>query len=350
MEMNNRVLVTGSEGYIGSVLMPMVANEGYELIGLDACFFSEGNLNSKVFGNYTLIKKDIRDICENDLENLYAVVHLAAISNDPLGKLNENLTYEINYRSSVDVAVMAKKMGVARFIFSSSCSLYGAGNKTLTEKDSANPQTAYGKSKILAENEISKLADENFSPVFLRNATAYGISPRMRFDLVVNSLTGYAKTENKIRILGDGTPWRPLVHVKDISNVIIKALSAPANVIHNQAFNVGSSEENYQIKSIAEKVKNRYRECEIEIAQKNSGDLRNYVVSFEKLNNILGVKTEIPLTEGIDEIANCYEKINLDISTFNSPAYTRLKQIELLISEGKIDSDLKWKAGVLENL
>ena len=339
--MMKKILVTGSEGYIGSVLMPMLIEEGYDVTGLDTCFYSEGNLMNTNLLQYELIQKDIRDITAGDLEGFNAIVHLAALSNDPLGKLDENLTYQINYLASVELAKNARLAGVERFIFSSSCSLYGASDKVLTEEDKANPQTAYGKSKILAEEEISALADKNFSPVYLRNATAFGISPRMRFDIVVNSLTGFAKTEGVIKILGDGTPWRPLVHVKDICKAIIYSLQAPAVTIRNQAFNIGSSKENYQIKTIAERIKEVYPECEIEIMAKNAGDTRNYMVSFDKAEKLLKFKPDYSLDVGIKEIAAAYEKCNLTKLIFDSRLYTRLKQMEYLISEGKLTPDLR---------
>jgi nucleoside-diphosphate-sugar epimerase len=337
-----KVLVTGSEGYIGSVLMPMLMDYGYEVTGLDTCYFYDGNLNHNLVEDYPLLIKDIRDIDYNDLKDYDAVIHLAALSNDPLGKLNSALTYEINYEATINLAELAKINGVRRFIFSSSCSLYGASNEILTEENRPNPQTAYGKSKIMAEEGISALADERFCPVYLRNATAYGISPRMRFDLVVNSLAGYAKTCNEIKILGDGTPWRPLVHVRDIAATMIKVLKAPVNLVQNQAFNVGNSNENYQIKSIAAKVQEKYRNCEIAISHKNAGDTRNYNVSFDKLNNVLLHKTKITLEEGIEEIASCYDEINLDMEVFNSRLYTRLQQIEYLILNDHINNELKW--------
>ena len=341
--MMKRILVTGSEGYIGSVLMPILLKEGYDAVGLDTCFFSDGNLTNAELQAYKLIRKDIRDIDVLDLEGYDAVVHLAALSNDPLGKINEELTYEINYLASVQLAKNAKLAGVKKFIFSSSCSLYGASDRRLTEEDNANPQTAYGKSKILAEKDISLLADKDFCPVYLRNATAFGISPRMRFDIVVNSLTGFAKTEGIIKILGDGTPWRPLVHVKDICKAILLSLKAPSETISNQAFNIGSSNENYQIKTIAQKVKEIYPKCEIKIMTKNDGDTRNYAVSFAKAEKLLCFKSDYTLDEGAKKIAEVYEKCHLTKEIFESRLYTRLKQIEMLKHEKKITPDLRWQ-------
>lgn len=344
--MIKNILVTGSEGYIGTVLMPMLAKEGYEATGLDSCFYSDGNLTNENFTKYKLIRKDIRDVTSADFEGFDAVVHLAALSNDPLGKLNEDLTFQINFKASVKMAQLAKSAGLKRFVFSSSCSLYGANDKVLTEEDKANPQTAYGKSKILAEKKISRLADDEFSPVYLRNATAFGVSARMRFDIVVNSLTGYAKTEKVIRILGDGTPWRPLVHVNDICQAIILSLKAKKDVIHNQAFNIGSSRENYQIKTIAEKIKEYYPDCKIEIMTKNAGDTRNYIVSFDKAEKLLGFCPGYSLDLGVNKIKEVYNRIYLTKELFEHNYYNRLKQIEALIRQNSIDSELRWKEKV----
>ena len=339
-----KVLVTGSEGYIGSILVPMLIEKGFEVVGLDVCFYSNGNLNRYSFPKYKLIKKDIRDVTLDDLkgQNYDAIIHLAALSNDPLGILNKDLTYEINYKASVNLAYMAKKAGISRFIFASSCSLYGASNKILTEDDEPNPQTPYGKSKILAEIDISKFADETFSPTFMRNATACGFSPRMRFDIVVNNLTGYAQVENEIKIMGDGTPWRPLVHVKDISEAIIKVLQADRKIIHNQTFNVGDSNENYQIKTIAQHIQKVFN-CNISIAKKNANDTRNYIVSFQKLNNKLGYKAKYSLDDAIYELKSIYNDIQLTKNEFYHRLYNRLKQIKYLIQNNIIDKNLRKK-------
>lgn len=342
--MKKRVLVTGSEGYIGTVLMPMLIAEGYDVEGLDICYFSEGNLDNSTFADYPLYQKDVRDVTKEDFEGkgYYAVIHLAALSNDPLGMLDEQLTYDINHKASVNIARLAKEAGVERFVFASSCSLYGqGGDKALTENDPSNPQTAYGKSKILAEQDISALADEGFSPMFMRNSTAFGFSPRMRFDIVVNSLSGYAKVENQIKILGDGKPWRPLVHVRDICDAMIHVLKADKETIHNQAFNVGDTQENYQIKSIAEHVKKFFPECEITIAKEDAGDTRDYNVSFDKLNNQLGFKIGMPLDAGIEELKEKYDEVALDKSLFEHRYYTRLKQIQYLLDNNIVDNQLR---------
>ncbi len=341
-----KILVTGSEGYIGSVLMPKLYSKGYEIVGYDIGFYKKGLLTENYIDNYKLIRKDIRDIQLDDLKGFDAVIHLAALSNDPLGHINEDLTYEINHKASVRIAKLAKKAGVKRFVFASSCSLYGASDKILTEKDLANPQTAYGKSKILAEEDISKLADENFSPTFMRNATAFGISPRMRFDIVVNNLTGFAKTINEIKMLSDGTAYRPLVHVSDICDAMICTLEAETNIIHNQAFNVGDSLENYQIKEIAKRIKNFYSLCEITLLKEEKNkDTRNYNVSFEKLNTQLKYKCKISLEDGIKEIKKVYDLIKLDSELFSNRYFTRLNQIKYLLDNNFIDMNLRTLKG-----
>ena len=340
----NKILVTGSEGYIGSVLMPMLIDKGYDVVGLDTCYYSEGNLNNTQFPLYPLINMDIRDIKESDLsnKNYSAIIHLAALSNDPLGMLDEQLTYDINYKATEKIAKLAKNVGIKRFIFASSCSLYGqGGDNALTEESPSNPQTAYGKSKVFAEQKISKLADDNFSPVFMRNATAFGFSPRMRFDIVVNSLSGFAKIDNEIKILGDGKPWRPLIHIKDISRSIIAVLKAKREIIHNQSFNVGDNNENYQIITIAEKVKGYFPNCNISIATKDAGDTRDYNVSFNKLNDALNFKCIWSLDKGIDELKCEYENSKLNRDKFEGRLYTRLKQINYLLENNFVDTKLR---------
>lgn len=342
--MKKNILVTGSEGYIGAIVIPMLKSKGYNPIGLDTCFFQEANINKYSFPHYILIKKDIRDIDYPLLEelNLYGVIHLAALSNDPLGMINENLTYDINHKASVKLAEMAKKAKVQRFIYASSCSLYGQGKAdALTEESLSNPQTAYGKSKILAEQDIRHLANENFSPVYMRNATAFGFSPRHRFDIVVNNLAGFAKVDREIKILGDGTPWRPIVHIKDISNAMIKALEAPKDNIHNQVFNVGSNRQNYQIKDIARKIQDTFHGCQIMIAQKDAGDTRDYNVAFDKLNNVLGYNTSWGLEMGIKELYNNYQDISLNKTIFESRLYTRLKQLLYLVENKILDENFR---------
>ena len=337
-----KVLVTGSEGYIGSVLMPKLKKNGYEITGYDICFYKNGLLTNENSNDYHLIEKDIRDVEENDLIGFDAIIHLAALSNDPLGKINEKLTYDINYEASLKLAKLAKKAKVKKFIFASSCSLYGASNNRLTEDDISNPQTVYGKSKILTEKAISKLADKTFSPTFMRNATAFGISSRMRFDIVVNNLTGFAHTIQEIKMLSDGKAWRPLVHVNDICDAMITVLEAPKNIVYNQAFNVGDNIENYQVKDIALNIQKIYKQCELTFQEgTGSSDSRNYNVCFDKLNNILGYKCKVSLEDGINEIKKVYEEINLNNNKFEDKYFTRLKQILYLIENNFIDNNLR---------
>jgi nucleoside-diphosphate-sugar epimerase len=324
-------------------MVPMLQAGGFEVTGLDVCFYADGNLTSDAPGGYPRIRKDVRDVVPSDLEGFDAVVHLAALSNDPLGHLDESLTYDINFTGSVGVATAARAAGVRRFVFASSCSLYGMADHVLTENDAANPQTAYGRSKVMAEQAIAELAVDGFSPTFMRNATAYGVSPRMRFDLVVNSLAGYAHTEGAIRIMGDGTPWRPLVHVKDISAAVIAVLRQDRDVIHNQAFNVGDDRENYQVRTIAERIRrDAYPQCEITIAQQNAGDTRNYQVAFAKLKDRLQFSPAVGLTDGVADLHGAYTRIPLTAGLFDHRLYTRLKQIQFLRGEGLLDASLRW--------
>ena len=338
-----KILLTGSEGYIGSILCPMLIKNNYDILGIDNCYYSEGNITETSLPFYQLIKKDIRDIEVDDLvdKKINAIVHLAALSNDPLGFLDEELTYDINYRSTVRLAEIAKSIGISKFIFASSCSLYGQGVSVLTEDSPTNPQTPYGKSKILAEKELYKMADDSFSPTFLRNATAFGISPRMRFDIVVNNLTGFAHVDGEIKILGDGKPWRPLVHVKDICRAIISTLDGKRKLIHNQSFNIGDNNENYQIKTIAKKVQDHFNSCHISIAQQDAKDTRDYNVSFNKVNKVLGFQSKWSLNRGIKEIRDVYTTVKLDNEKFNNRLYTRLKQINYLLENKKIDLSLR---------
>lgn len=340
--MNQHILVTGSEGYIGTVLVPLLLAQGHTVTGLDTNYYAHGNLNNNPIAPHRVIQADLRDITAQHLQGIDAIVHLAGLSNDPLGTLDESLTLEINHHASEKLARLAKDAGIRRFVFASSCSLYGAADKLLTEDDPANPQTAYGKSKILTEDFLRTLASPTFCPVFLRNATAFGFSPRMRFDIVVNSLTGYARTAGRIQILGDGTPWRPLVHVQDICQAVLLALSAPAEKVCGEAFNIGSDQENYQIRSIAEHVQQQYPDCQISIAQANANDTRNYMVSFEKAKQILGYQTQWTLDAGIKELKEAYERCDLDTALFEAPPYTRLKQIETWLAGNQLDKQLRW--------
>ncbi|NJC98964.1 MAG: NAD-dependent dehydratase [Anaerolineales bacterium] len=339
-----RILVTGDRGYIGTVLVPMLMAEGHEVIGLDSdlyqrCTFGEGLPENKT------IRKDLRDVEAADLEGFDAVMHLAALSNDPLGNLNPDLTYDINYHASVKLAQLAKQVGVPRYIFSSSCSTYGAasGDQMLTEDAEFNPVTPYGESKVFVERDVAQLADDNFSPVFLRNATAYGVSPRLRFDIVLNNLVAWAYSTGKVLIKSDGTPWRPIIHIEDISRAFIAALNAPREVIHNQAFNVGRNDQNYRIREIADIVKETVPGCEIEYAQDAGPDKRSYRVDFTKIAEKLPeFQPQWDARKGAQELYEAYRKVDLKLDEFEGPKYKRIDHIKQLLGNGTLDSTLRW--------
>jgi nucleoside-diphosphate-sugar epimerase len=292
--------------------------------------------------DYKLVSKDIRDVSDSDLQGFDVVIHLAALSNDPLGEIDEKLTYEINYKASVKLAQIAKQSGVSQFLFSSSCSLYGnSGGNILDENAPSNPQTPYGKSKILAEEGIRSLADKDFNPTYLRNATAFGYSPKLRFDLVVNNLVGYAHTLNEIKILGDGMPWRPLIHVRDIARAFIATLEAKPDVVFNKAINVGSNSQNYRIIEIAKEVQKFFPSCEITVAHKCLGDTRDYNVSFKKIETEMAFSTKWSLQQGIIELKEIVQKGCLNFDSFSSRRYNRLLQIKYLIETKAVDKTLR---------
>src|SRR6266481_9102857 len=312
-----RILITGHKGYIGTVMAPLLADAGHEVVGLDSDLFEHCTFGEAP-REFPSIRKDLRDVEAADLKGFEAVIHLAGLSNDPLGNLNPSLTYDINHHASVQLARLAKEVGVARYLFSSSCSTYGAaGDKILDETAEFNPVTPYGRSKVLVEQEVSQLASRDFSPVFLRNATAYGVSPRLRFDLVLNNLVAWALTTGRIYIKSDGTPWRPIVHIEDISRAFIAVLNAPREVIHCEAFNVGQTEENYQIRDLAEIVKETVPGCRVEYAQDGSPDTRCYRVDFSKINRVLPeFKPQWTARKGAKEIFDAVQKAGLHLEDF----------------------------------
>ena len=340
-----RIMVTGSEGYIGTILLPMLVERGYDVVGLDTCFLSYRNFIPGI-RKYPLEKKDIRDVEPIDLENVEAVIHLAALSNDPLGELNPDLTDAINHVASVKLAEKARKSGVKRFIFASSCSIYGAGqSSSLNESAPFNPLTAYAKSKVATERDLRELATDEFSPVYLRNGTAFGLSPRMRFDLVLNNLTGWGYTTGKVTLLSDGTAWRPLVHIRDISLAMIAALEAPRDLIHNQAFNVGLDDANYQIRSLAEGVAELVPGSVVTFADGAETDNRNYNVNFNKIHTVLGdyFNPSWDIKDGIDEIYNACRITKLTYEEFDGPEYMTIKGLKRLLCDNKIDDELRWR-------
>jgi len=341
-----KVLVTGHAGYIGAVMVPMLLAEGFQLVGLDAHFFDGAGL-PELETKIPEISKDIRDVTIDELKGFDAIIHLAALSNDPMGDLKPELTLEINYRAAVRLARLAREAGLQRFLFSSSCSIYGAsGSQALDETARVAPLTAYAESKVRTEDEVSRLADGGFSPVFLRNATAYGASPRLRADVVLNNLTCWAIATGKIHITSDGTPWRPLVHIEDISRAFIEALRAPRGAIHNQAFNVGSNQQNYQVRDIAEIVKQVVNGASVEYGENASPDARNYRVDFSKIARVMpSFRPRWDARSGAEQICDSLAGTGLRVEDFQGRRFTRLAQLRFLIESGRIDSFLRWTRG-----
>lgn len=337
-----RVLVTGSHGYLGTVLTSRLIQSGFDVVGLDVGWFEDCELMPAPIVPW--IQADIRDLEPSDLRGFDAVLHLAALSNDPLGNLNPELTLDINYRAAVRLARLCKEAGVERFVFSSSCSLYGSAGETPVNEESAMaPVTAYGQSKALVDREVSQLADDRFSPTFLRHATAYGLSPRLRLDLVVNELVALAMTTGRILLKSDGTPWRPLVHAEDIAQIFEVVLSVPRERVHNQAFNVGRSEENYRILQVAEIVRETVPGTRIEIASGAGPDLRCYRVDFSKLERRLPeFKPEWTVPRGAQQLLDAYRRYGLTESVIESSRFYRLGSLRSLRDQGRLSSDLRW--------
>ena len=341
--MVERVLVTGHDGYIGTVLVPMLQEAGMEVVGLDSGLFHDCSFGSEPAPPES-IRMDIRDVGVDEMRGFDAVVHLAAISNDPLGDLNPGGTMAINYRATVSLAKAAKEAGVSRFVFSSSCSLYGAqGDEYIDEGASFNPVTPYGESKVLSEADLTALADDDFSPTFLRNATAYGASPRLRGDLVVNNLTGFAFATGKVFLKSDGSSWRPLVHIEDISRAMLAVLEANREIIHDQAFNVGATKENYQIRDVANLVSEIVPNSEITFSDEAFNDPRNYRVTGEKLVTALPSARAIwTVRKGIEELYEAFGRYGLTVEDLEGARYMRIRHVLGLIDEGRLDSELRW--------
>ena len=339
-----KILITGADGYIGSILGPVLLERGHDVTGLDVGLYRDGWLYNGVKRSPACISKDVRHATTADLEGFDGVVHLAELSNDPLGQLNRENTYRINHLGSVNLAKLCKEAGVTRFVYSSSCSVYGLGTDHFrTEESATDHQTAYAECKVLVERDVSKLADDRFSPTFLRNATAYGPSPRMRFDLVVNNLAGLAWTSNEIKMISDGTPWRPFAHVLDICQAFACALEAPREIIHNQIFNVGDTRENYQVRDVARIVSDVFLGCELTFGR-SDGDNRSYRVSFDKANSQLpGFRCRHDVIAGANQLRELFERIDMSTETFQFRAYTRLRQLEYLIQTQQIDRDFSFE-------
>ena len=343
-----RVALTGHLGYVGSVMTPMVVAAGHDVVGFDSDLyrgsaFASGQLGVEV----PSVFKDIRDITEEDLDGFDAVIHLAGLSNDPLGDLNPALTDEINFRASVRLAEAARAVGVERFLFSSSCSNYGAGvDDWLTEESEFNPVTPYGHSKVDVERSVGKLATDEFSPTFLRSGTAYGVSPRLRFDLVLNNLTAWAFCTGEVLLKSDGKPWRPIVHIEDMSRAFLACLEAPRHVVHNEAFNVGRTSENYQIREIAEIVASVVDGSRVEFAASSGPDARNYRVNCDKLPETVPAFQPVWTAEkGAIELRDAYAAVGLSVEEFEGPRYRRIDHIKALIESEKLDSELRWTDG-----
>jgi nucleoside-diphosphate-sugar epimerase len=337
-----RVLLTGSDGYLGCLLGPELVREGHSVLGVDTGFYRSGWLYRGVDRSVETLDRDVRLLEPDDLRGVDAVVHMAELSNDPLGDLIGEATYEINHRGSVRLAQLAKAAGVTRFVYMSSCSVYGVADGTVDETAPINPQTAYAICKGLVERDVRALADDDFSPTFLRNATAFGASPRMRFDIVLNNLSGLAWTTREIAMTSDGSPWRPLVHALDIAKAIRCVLAAPRETVHAEVFNVGSDDQNYQVRDIAERVAAAFPGCTTSFGAPGA-DNRSYRVDFTKVTTRLpGFSCDWDADRGAQQLAQVFARIALDRPTFTGRGHTRLAQLQHLLDTSQLDEHLFW--------
>lgn len=341
-----RVLVTGNRGYIGTVIVPMLQRAGHEVVGLDSDLYAGCDFGGPAaLPAVEQLGHDIRDVEAADLRGFDAIVHLAALSNDPLGELNPALTFEINHRATVSLAEHARAAGVVRFVFSSSCSNYGAaGGEELDETAELRPVTAYGESKVLAERDLRALADDRFSPVILRNATAYGTSPRLRLDIVLNDLVAAAVTSGRIALKSDGTPWRPMVHVEDIGSAFLATLAAPRELVHDRVFNVGGGSENYRVIELAQIVEETVPGASIEIASGASADARDYRVDCSLIERSLGWRPAWNARTGAQQLATGYREAGLSLADWQAGPYVRLRRLRALLEAGTIDEGLRFPA------
>lgn len=341
-----KIFVTGTEGYIGSRLVPLLCSQGHEVIGFDTGYYRDGWLfsdNARMPVGVRTIYKDLRNITADDVRGCEAVVHLAELSNDPLGQNNPQVTHQINHRGSVELAQIARRAGIRRFVYTSSCSVYGAGSGDFLDETTApNPQTAYAQCKVLVERDVGRMAGQDFSPVFLRNATAYGPSPRMRFDIVLNDLCALAWTTKRIAMVSDGSPWRPVVHVDDICEAIFRAVIAPREAVHGKIFNVGQNGDNYRVRELAQIVAEEFPGCELSVGP-SGGDTRSYRVSFDRIHRELpGFTCKYTPRDGARQLHELFERIQMQPEIFQFRAFTRLKQLRYLQSTGQLDANFFW--------